>query len=81
MSCYCEECFAGNNTECENTNCVDNWDTRDLETEGRRRRRVTTRSETAENQASLKDSIVTGSIVAIASADADYEYYLLKVRI
>lgn len=78
LSCYCSKCIDQLYQECENKARVDAWEEVEIIPEVADRR--CTRSETNEELVRVVDLISKNSIVAIASADQDEEYYLLKVE-
>lgn len=77
LSCYCDSCMDGEYEHCQNREWVDSWEDIEMEQEGIVRR--VTRNGTEGEQASIKDLITEGYIVAIASGDPGEDYYLLKV--
>ena len=77
LSCYCDSCMDGEYEHCQNHKWVDSCEDIEMEQEGIVRR--VTRSGTEGEQATIKDLITEGYIVAIASGDHGEDYYLLKV--
>ena len=64
---------------CSNKAYVSNWEERELEREAGHGRQMPTRAVVNEQRESLKDLACKVSTVAIASGDAEREYYPLKV--
>ena len=79
LTCYCESCLYEEYDACSNKAYVTNWEERELEREAGHGRQMPTRAVVNEQWESLKDLACKASTVAIASGDAQREYYLLKV--